>query len=185
MLLDLAPCRGKVGGIMIQVCAWCEEKIREVEDSQPGVSHGICANCTDNFRFQEGVALSEYIDSLPEPVYVVDDNLVVQGVNRIGCTVLDKHSHDIIKELGGDVFECAYARLPERCGRTIHCSGCTIRKAVKETFQTGEPRIKVPAILNQDDEDEPSVAYLTITTVKSDEVVFLRIDKMSPGDTLH
>ena len=110
---------------------------------------------------------------------------MIQGVMRKGCNVLDKDSHQIIWELGGDVFECAYARLPERCGRTIHCSGCTIRKAVKETFETGEPRVRVPAVLNQEDEDGPSVVYLTITTIKSGEVVFLRIDRMVPAETVH
>ena len=164
---------------MIQVCAWCDSKIRETAKSQHGISHGICSNCSDNIRFQEGVPLDEFVNSLPEPVYVVDDDVVIKGVNRMGCAVLNKGSHEIIQQLGGDVFECAYARLPGGCGRTIHCSGCAIRRAVTKTFHTGQVQSRVPVMLNLGDESNSSVVNLTITTIKSQDFVFLRINEMN------
>ncbi len=167
---------------MIQICAWCRSEIGKVSSSrvpETDLSHGICPSCYDNIRFQEGVPFGEYLDSLPVPVYVVDGNGVVQGVNRKGCEALGKAPYDIIRRLGGDVFECAYARLPEGCGRTVHCSGCTIRRAVLRTFETGQPESRVPAVLNRGRAEDPTRVPLTITTVKAQGVVFLRVDEMA------
>ena len=53
---------------------------------------------------------------------------------------------DLIKgQLLGDVIECVNAQTPEGCGRTIHCSGCTIRRMVTATHQDGRPRQSVEA----------------------------------------
>ena len=166
---------------MIQSCAWCRSEIRKIASTrypESEISHGICPACHNNIRFQEGVPLGEYLDSLPAPVYVVDGNGVVKGVNRRGCETLGKDPHEIVQHLGGDVFECAYARLPEGCGRTVHCSGCTIRRTVMRTFETGQPQSRVSAVLNQGDADEPTQVPLTITTVKSEGFVLLRVDEM-------
>jgi hypothetical protein len=167
---------------MIQLCAWCRSEIRKVADGSSAdscVSHGICPSCYDNIRFQEGVPLGEYLDSRKAPVFVVDGSGVVQGVNRMGCETLGKDTREIVQHLGGDVFECAYARLPEGCGRTVHCSGCTIRRTVMRTFETGQSQSKVPAVLNHGDADEPTSVHLTITTVKVNNIVLLRVDEMA------
>jgi PAS domain-containing protein len=167
---------------MIQICAWCRTEIRRVASSRAAeneVSHGICPACYDNIRFQEGAPLGEYLDSLPAPVYVVDGNGAVQDVNRTGCRALGKDPADIVRHLGGDVFECAYARLPEGCGRTVHCSGCTIRRAVMRTFESGQPESCVPAVLNRGEADSPAPVRLTITTVRSGGFVLLRVDSMA------
>ena len=166
---------------MKQICAWCRKEIGEVEASiQPAhvVSHGICPDCTGNLRFQLGVPLQAYIDSVPVPVFVVNNDGVVQTANRKAYGMLNKEPVDVEQQLGGDVFECAYARLPGGCGKTIHCSGCTIRRAVLTTFETGAPQGMVPATLNQDDPDDPRAVMLTITTVKIGEMVMLRVDRM-------
>lgn len=144
------------------------------------VTHGICESCHDNLTFQHGVPLGEYLDSLPHPVVAVDGDGVVLLANARACEALGKNPKDMIGQRGGNVFECAYARLPEGCGRTIHCSGCAIRRAVTKTFETGEPRYRVPATLMKDDPDHPSAVSMTITTVKAGDTVFLRVERMGP-----
>lgn len=171
---------------MIMQCAWCRSVYRR-DDGPRGeeseASHGICPSCSDNLRFQQGAPLGEFLDSLKTPVFVLDGSGVVKGVNRSGCEKLGKGPREIVQHLGGNVFECAYARLPEGCGRTVHCSGCTIRRAVTKTYETGQPQSFVPAVLNQGDAGEPARVSLTITTVKVDGFVFLRVDDMrAPGD---
>ncbi len=135
----------------------------------------ICSSCRDNIIFQDGVQLQRYIESFAIPILVVDSNVKVTAVNSRACEILGKEPKTIVQHLGGNVFECEYARLPEGCGRTIHCSGCTIRKAVTKCFATGKPQSMVPAYINP---DSPSSRTLSITTVKVDNLVMLRIDHL-------
>jgi hypothetical protein len=53
-----------------------------------------------------------------------------------------------------------------------------IRKSVAATFDTGEPQVLVPATLSIDHPDQLSNARLTITTVRKDGVVLLRIENL-------
>lgn len=162
------------------VCAWCAKETGRAEDSRHPdtvISHGICESCLDNITFQQGVALQRYLDSLPVPILVVDDDVVVQAVNASACEMLGKDRVDIDQKRGGDVFECAYARLPGGCGRTIHCSGCTIRRTVMKTHETGQPQCMIPATLSRGIPGEVSTIVLYITTVKAGNAVLLRVDK--------
>ena len=166
---------------MKSVCAWCTKEMGTVEGSShrdPEISHGICESCVDNFTFQQGVPFQRYLDSIPVPVLAVDRYVVVKAVNRKACDVLGKDPREIVQHLGGNVFECAHARLPEGCGGTIHCSGCVIRKSVILTIETGEPQVRVAATLRRGDADHPSAIVLFITTVRSGEVVMLRVDRI-------
>ena len=163
---------------MRYICAWCLKDMGPVKESihqDTDLSHGICSNCRDNVIFQEGVPLLRYIDSLSIPIFVVDRNVMVTAVNRRACKVLGKDPSAIVQHLGGNVFECEHARLPEGCGGTIHCSGCTIRKTVTQCFKTGEPQSMVRAYLNP---DSPSSRTLTITTMKVADLVMLRVDHL-------
>jgi PAS domain-containing protein len=163
------------------ICAWCNKEIGHVENGplpDAAISHGICKACADNMTFQRGISLQQYIDSIPVPVFVVDDEVVVKAANAKAREVLGKDALGMQGYRGGDVFECSHARLPEGCGRTIHCSGCAIRRSVTRTFKTGESLSMVPATLSQYDPDHPSTAALWITTVKVDDTVLLRVDRM-------
>lgn len=160
---------------MRYVCAWCLKDISPVNESihsDTEISHGICSSCRDNAKFQEGVSLQCYIDSFAIPIFVLGSDMRVRGVNRRAREVLGKEPTEIMEQLAGNVFECEYARHPEGCGGTIHCSGCTIRKTVTDCFQTGEPHNRVPAYLNQDSRS----IKLSITTLKVSDLVVLQIE---------
>ncbi|MBN2104037.1 hypothetical protein JW835_08370 [bacterium] len=80
--------------------------------------------------------------------------------------------------MGGDAMECVYARLPGGCGNTIHCKTCTIRNSVTETFNTGKSLRKVPAYLDQmQDESVKEIKFL-ISTEMVNDIVLLRIDEI-------
>ncbi len=166
---------------MLQICAWCKKPIGTVQKSvhaEEAVSHGICKSCVDNLTFQLGVPLARYLDAFPEPILVTTGDVRVRAANSAALRLLGKPVAALEHQLGGDVFECAYARLPEGCGRTIHCSGCAIRRAVTETFRTGKPCYRVPAMLNRENPDHPDAISLHITTVKIEDTVLLRIDRI-------
>ncbi len=165
---------------MNRQCVWCNNEIGPVESGRRAgrrIAHTLCARCTEHFVFQMGVPLQTFLDSLPAPIFVVDSGGVVQAANRMGYTLLRKGPRQVEKQPGGVVFECAYAQLPEGCGRTIHCSGCAIRRSVYHTCETGESLIEVPATLRSGDLGAPLEIAMRISTEKMGDVVLLRVDQ--------
>jgi len=165
---------------MKAICAWCGAAIACADDSEPScaeISHGICAPCVENLSFEEGVTVQRFIDSLPVPVLVVDADCRTEGMNRSACEELALRSESVQHELLGDVFTCVNSRMPGGCGRTIHCSGCAIRRAVTHTFATGDPQV-FPATLAVGDPDQPAQIDLVITTIKTEGMVLLRLERL-------
>ncbi|MDH4162965.1 MAG: hypothetical protein OEW15_09795 [Nitrospirota bacterium] len=164
-----------------QSCSWCGEDLDTIEigiDIDQRFSQGICKRCIDHFLFQKGVPLRQYLDSLPWPVLVVDGDAVVQMANAQARDMLGKKDFETEEQTSGLVFECAHARLPGGCGRSVHCSGCTIRMSIKRTWETGEPLNKVPATLTTSDPEAPAKVDLLITTYKAGDMVMLRVDRL-------
>jgi PAS domain-containing protein len=129
-----------------------------------------------------GVELGVFLDSLKPPIVVVDqEGAVVTGNDKVR-ELLQKKLSDIEGYKGGDVFECAYARLPEGCGNTVHCSGCTIRRTVMETHETGKGFLRVPATLKRYAPLDTIDIKLLISTERIGDVVLLRIDEMEAED---
>jgi hypothetical protein len=140
------------------------------------VTRGICTACREHFAFQMGVPLQTYLDSLPVPIFVVDGDAVVQAANKQGYRTLQKGPDQVLKRLSGVVFECAYARLPAGCGRTVHCSGCAIRRSIAHTYETGESLYSVPASLHCGGEGGSHDVSLSISTEMMGNVVLLRLE---------
>jgi nitrogen-specific signal transduction histidine kinase len=128
--------------------------------------------------FQMGVELEKFLNSLKLPIVVVNETGTIVTGNDHAQKLLRKGPAEIEGYRGGEVFECAYARLPEGCGNTMHCSGCTIRRTVMETHGTGRSFLRVPATLNTGALQEPEKIKLLISTEKIAELVLLRIDEM-------
>lgn len=165
-------------------CAWCDHELAPQEGAarpDRAVIPPLCSACSELMVFQMGVPLQTFIDSLPAPIFVVNDDSVVQAANRLGLLLLNKGSGQVLKRSGGLVFDCAYAQLPEGCGRTVHCSGCAIRRSVRHTFETGEPLTGVPASLRSAAPGEQQTIDMRISTEKMGAVVILRIDRPGPA----
>jgi hypothetical protein len=120
--------------------------------------------------------LANFVQGLPVPTLLVDGAGAVQGVNEAGADFLQAPADDIVGRLGGDVFECVHASLPGGCGATVHCSGCTIRRTVTRTHDTGEMALRVPATLQVRGPDAPTRVDLLITTARVGDQVLVRID---------
>ncbi len=165
---------------MTFICAWCGTEIKASDNnhSDGQISHGICPACSDTFSRYDGLSLQTYIDSMPIPILVVDTNTGVVGTNAKASEMLGCKPERLIDRVIGPVFDCAYSRLPQGCGRLIHCSGCVIRNCVLRTFNTGQPQVSVPATLTSGSPDELSEVVLTVTAVKTAGVVVLRLDQV-------
>lgn len=163
---------------MIKVCSWCKKEITE-ETGQPDgrVSHGICRECKNYFYPCNGKppTFAMFIDRLPAPVLVVDEDVKVVVANDKACVLLGKDRSEIEGKYGGEAVECIYARLPGGCGRTVHCKSCTLRLTVHDTFFTGLSHYDVPAYLDTVNPNKVGTSHFLITTVKSGEFVLLKI----------
>ena len=140
------------------------------------VTHGLCVDCAHRFFAEMGMPLMEYIERLEAPILVVDASGTVRAANRRVRKLLQKDMAAIEGHKGGEVFECAHAGLPGGCGRTIHCSGCAIRRTVMDTFETGQSRLRVPAYLKRRAHNHLEEIQLLISTEKVDGAVLLRVD---------
>ncbi|MGD8797154.1 MAG: hypothetical protein PVJ44_01480 [Desulfobacterales bacterium] len=166
---------------MKRICSWCSKEMGRV-DSQDGsenvITHGICGSCRDNVLFQMGVDLGVFLDSLKLPIVVVNRKGKIVTGNNQARQLFGKKLTEIEGYKGGEVFECSHARLPEGCGSTTHCSGCTIRRTVMETHGTGRSFLRVPATLNRYYPENSKNVRLLISTERLADLVLLRIDEM-------
>ena len=164
------------------VCAWCGKEMianGTEENHDTPLSHGICEDCKFHMFAQNGLKLRDYLNHFDVPVFIVDkENHVLASNNRASDTFMaDIPGEDHV--LCGIVFECDNAHLPEGCGKTVHCSGCTVRLCIAKTIETGEVFSKVPAYLDCKRSDTNKIHFL-ISTERFGNAVLLRVEDVSP-----
>ncbi len=163
-------------------CSYCQEEIappEETHDNSEQVSHGVCRSCLEKIMAGSGQPFAEFLDSLQQPVFVVDQNVRIKSANVAGQKIVKKNLEEIQDRLGGEVFECAEALLPGGCGNRQLCRCCVIRNAVMETYQDGQPRIKIPAYHELDLITGHQKVKFLISTEKVEDMIFLQIEEMS------
>ncbi|WP_319578046.1 hypothetical protein [uncultured Methanospirillum sp.] len=166
---------------MKHVCAFCSRLLSPDHEKDGLVSHGICNPCYNHAKASLGVDLKEYLDMLEEPVVLVDSDMHVLSANTRSKEITGKDVTEIIGLIGGEVFECENANLPEGCGRTVHCSGCVIRNSVSDTYKTGDPVNDQPATLHQLMNGVSIPIEMLISTRKTGSVVLLQIELVNPN----
>lgn len=166
------------------VCSWCDGEIirnDSPESSSDGViTHGICDNCADLALWPNRPKMEDFLDRLAVPVLVINSSGTVSSANKYARDLLQKELSEIEELPGGIVFECVFARLPEGCGKTLHCDGCTIRNAVMDTFQSGRSHVRTPAGLTRGTSEEKHEMQFLISTEMLRDIVLLRIDHVTP-----
>jgi PAS domain-containing protein len=172
--------------MMRQICLYCGTDVGTVDD--PGepierISHGICIACFPRLLAGTGKSFEDYLDSLPAPVFVVDEGARVAQANKAALTFLSTDLADVQGRLGGEVFSCRHASQPGGCGQTVHCRTCTIRETVMATFETGKPSVRVPAYMDLTDYTGDRRIRFLISTEKPGSVVLLRIEEIDPTES--
>ncbi len=164
---------------MLVVCAYCRKTISDERGGSTDVSHGMCQSCSDHYeKLWKGMPLSEYLDTIPQPVIVVNGDGCVLAANQKLAEVFGKDKDYFRGLLGGEAMACVYSRLPEGCGKTVHCRECTIRRAVEKVKKTGHPLTKVPAYLQTKD----GRVNLRISVKAKDGLVRVVVEEMKPGE---
>jgi PAS domain-containing protein len=167
--------------IMRRICAWCKKDLDDTYSDlheTAAVTHGICDACSIRILMEHDNKLSDFLDSLFVPVAVVNETGKIKMANRQARDLLKKNLPEIEGQPSGDVFECVNSGLPGGCGNTIHCSGCAIRNAVMDTFQSGKSQVTTPAYFNRRDPDDVHKIGMLISTEKVGPLVMLRVDRI-------
>lgn len=171
--------------MMKRVCAYCNASLGDAQDAESSVeriSHGLCADCVPRFLAGTGEGVMDFLNSLPAPVLVVDQDARIIAANNGVQKLVGKNLAETQGHFPGEVFGCQYSKLPGGCGGTVHCKTCTIRRSVTATFESGMPCVRVPAFMDLGElRDDMRLRFL-ISTEKVFGVVFLRIDEILPSE---
>ncbi len=141
--------------LMQVICSYCHKVMEEDTTHADGdISHGMCELCHEYFSAQwNGMNWDEYLNRFDQPVVLLNGDRRIVAVNERSKKMLNSGDRDVVGLLGGEAMECVYARLPEGCGKTLHCAACTIRIVTERAISTRESFEDVPACLSQDTED--------------------------------
>jgi len=164
-----------------KVCSRCKrELITPAKQSRARViSQSICKGCWIQIWSERLRSSSEIVDTFDSPILLLDNNMRIQAANARARKILDKPLADIKNLLPGDAIECVNARLPNGCGRTIHCQACALRKALEMTIKTGVGVEKSPAYKDTYQRDGSILRqFYYISTEKMEDFILLRIDEV-------
>ncbi|MHA1619374.1 MAG: hypothetical protein ACTSVZ_08835 [Promethearchaeota archaeon] len=151
------------------------ESVTTVHQENKLISHGICEDC--RFKLEYNIlGLEKFIITLEKPILVVDGKVRVQAGNSRAIKLLQKCNEDIKNQLAGDVIQCVYSDLPGGCGKTIHCSGCTIRNSAEKTYETGQSLTNIKAYQILKTPAGPKHKIIFISTEKVGDLVLLQFD---------
>jgi len=168
---------------MERICAWCKRKlnIREELSTDGVITHGICSQCAVQFTHSTPKSIREKLNSVSGPILVLDSQGRVISANESGKRFSGKKDNELENQLGGDVLECSYAKLPEGCGRTEHCKTCAIRNIVMDTLANGRGYSSVPAFQSIRTPRGVRIMRLFVSTEKIEEYILLRIEDAPPA----
>ncbi len=132
------------------ICSYCRRVIRADPHARvTEVSHGMCEPCGRHFeRLWAGMPMDEYLDGLENPVLLTDGEGRVLAMNAKLAELIGVDRDKCRGLTGGEAFACVHSRLPEGCGRTVHCRECAVRRTVETVARTGKPTERVPAYLD-------------------------------------
>jgi PAS domain-containing protein len=165
---------------VLVICAYCRKTIRDARGGRAcDVSHGMCPSCADHYeRLWKGMPLSEYLDTIPQPVVVVNGDGCVVAANQKLAALFGREKVELRGLLGGEALACVHSLLPEGCGKTVHCRECTIRRAVQQVAKSGAPLEKVPAYLDTKD----GRVSLRLSVKARDGLVRVLVEEMKPPE---
>ncbi len=119
------------------ICSYCDKYIKEKKPFEiPRTTHGICPDCyVQLLKQNESLSYDDYLEKFEVPVVIVDSEKRIAAANQAALRMIDKPIDRVVGLLGGEALECLHSKLPEGCGRTIHCESCTIRNLILKTIE--------------------------------------------------
>lgn len=140
----------------------------------------ICAECLQFLdREWRGMTVGDYLDTVGEPVILVNEEHRMVSCNKSAEKLLGKPRGEMRGLMTGEFLECENSVLSEGCGKGIHCSACVLRQSLDHTIRTGAPVDKVPAHMNWLQNGLPVIRHISISTDRDGDFVRLQISGRS------
>ncbi len=99
----------------------------------------------------------------------------VVTANESACELFSKDLAEIEGCRGGQVFDCIHSFTEKGCGLDENCEDCKIKKAVLDTFASGQSHGAVRTVLDIKKEEEVAPYAMIISTEKTGEFVLINI----------
>ncbi len=165
---------------MYRICAWCHDGLNmedtPLQDDAP-ITHGVCEECMVRLLTSSTQTMENFLDCYAEPILLLDGSGKVLAANEAASDRLHRKRDAMLDQYPGNLVECAHARLPGGCGRTVHCRTCTIR-SVLNAAKTGCSQRRVPAIADHGEDGESGMTRFLISADRMGDTILLRIDEM-------
>lgn len=158
------------------VCSFCPAVIRPGTSPGDQISHGICSACYNRILTSHGFNVRKFVDLFDAPVILVDADVRILEANSLAIAAVGKPVAQVKGTLCGDMIDCVNAFLPEGCGNTRTCPDCTLRDSVNQTYATGDPVTRRPAVVTRRAGNTEEHLHFRVTTRKDGGVVLLRLE---------
>ena len=134
-----------------------------------------CEPCFNQLVSSRDQALSEYLESLSVPAALLAQDHLVLFANRLFQGM--KVGADALGLRVGQVIGCMYSSLLGRCGETVTCILCALRRSIEETQLTGHGLRGVPIAYPHREDVRRA---FSITTQKAGDAVLLMLEPLAP-----
>ena len=167
---------------MKRVCSWCQKYLGDIPSSlhsEHTITHGICDTCLANLFSDRNIDFIPFLNSIPAPIVLIDDNNTYLAANDAALAILKKDNVSLINKRTGDVFTCENAKLTGGCGHTKKCGGCQMLQLINNTYSGKDSFQNVPVTLTRKKGNAREELNLQLSTEKVKKLDLLRIDEMS------
>jgi hypothetical protein len=115
------------------VCYNCSRSLDEKDAFR--VHTGACDECFISLGSSADEELAAYLETVRVPAAILSQDLTVLLANARFRKTL---GHDGIGLRGGEALDCMYSEMLGRCGETVACILCSLKRAVEHTLTSGE-----------------------------------------------
>ena len=123
------------------------------------------------------------IDAMPNPVFLVDRDVSIIGLNQASQQFIGADAELILKHPAGEVLHCINASEAEGgCGRALACQDCLIRNSVKRAFdQKGvyRERVKMEILANDRTEEIAVSIIASAFSYNGGDYVLLQLENIT------
>jgi PAS domain-containing protein len=104
------------------------------------------------------------LDTIPSPIFLVDDDVQILGYNLAASSLLAQDSDLVIRRRAGEVLHCLHStEAPGGCGRAEFCQDCPVRNSVRESL-VGRQVVRRRARMELVRDGHSIEIYLLVTT---------------------
>ena len=122
------------------LCFRCMRRLEEEDELH--LLTKTCEKCFNSILSSPLEVVSNYLESLRIPAALIALDQTVISSNDRFRTMAPRR--DIAGHRLGEVLECMYAPILGRCGETVACLVCRLKRSVETTWITGEGLRGVP-----------------------------------------